>query len=46
MDPAKVKEFESLQILPEVKPVVIYQHVCLTPLTTYKTLKLVIMMYI
>jgi hypothetical protein len=27
VDPAKVKEFESLQILPEVKHVVIYQHV-------------------
>lgn len=25
VDPAKVKEFESLQVLPEIKHVVIYQ---------------------
>lgn len=34
VDPAKVKEFESLQVLPEVKHVVMCLCVCLTPLVT------------
>ena len=34
MDPAKVKEFESLQVLPEVKHVVMYPRHCLAPLVT------------
>lgn len=32
VDPAKVKEFESLQVLPEIKHVVMYP--CLAPLVT------------
>lgn len=34
MDPAKVKEFESLQVLPEVKHVVMYPCRCSAPLVT------------
>lgn len=40
VDPAKVKEFESLQVLPEVKHVVMCLCVCLTPLVTCKLLNL------
>lgn len=34
VDPAKVKEFESLQVLPEIKHVVMYPYLCLAPLVT------------
>lgn len=46
VDPAKVKEFESLQVLPEVKHMVMCLCVCLTPLVTCKHLNLEIIMCI
>lgn len=41
VDPAKVKEFESLQILPEIKHVVTYP--CLAPVVTCNFMTLAVL---
>ena len=43
VDPAKVKEFESLQVLPEIKHVVMYPCHCLAPLTTCNFMNLAVL---
>lgn len=43
VDPAKVREFESLQVLPEIKHVVTYPYLCWVLLVTCRFLNLAIL---